>query len=627
MESLLKKVIAKVPFLRTAFFIGGDIILIALSFYLAFTLRFDAKIPLEYFPVMKTAILLTIAFCLPLFYSLRLYSFSWIYVSTVEMISLFKAISFGFLFLSVALYFSRDFPGFSGFPRSTIFISYFLVFIFCGAFRFAKRIYFQIFREGVEPKDRVLIVGAGDAGEQILRSILNAKIRPCVPIGFIDDNPQKRRETIHGLKVLGKIENIPRIIEENGVEEIIIALASAGASEIKNAVEKARSAGLKKIKIIPPISEMINGEVSIGNIREVQVEDLLGRDPVLLETRAIENFIAGKKVLITGAAGSIGSELSRQVAKFKPNLLLLLDQEETGIFNIFEELRHSQFNFEIIPMIADICNKQRVESIFSEFKPDIVFHAAAYKHVPLMEKHIEEAAKNNIFGTKIIAEAALASGVQKFVFISTDKAVNPTSVMGVTKRVGEKICQTLNQLDKTKFVSVRFGNVLASRGSVIPIFKEQIRKGGPVEVTHPEMRRYFMITSEAVLLVMQAGAIGKGGEVYVLDMGEPIKILDLAKEIIRFSGFEPDRDIAIVFTGSRPGEKLFEEMLTAEEGTVATEYKKIFAVKLAGIDKHDFEEKIGWLQTALDQEDREKMIGTLKRIVPSYARDRPSSEV
>jgi len=469
-------------------------------------------------------------------------------------------------------------------------------------------------------KERTLIVGAGDAGEQILRSILSSRTNQFQPIGFVDDSPIKQGVLIHGLKVFGKIENIPEIAKEKKIEGIIIALPSAGSSAIKRAVEKGREAGLKKIKIVPPPAEIIDGRVSIRDLKEIQIEDLLGREPVSLDWKTIEKFIQNKKVLVTGAAGSIGSELCRQIAKFEPSSLLALDQDETGIFNLSNEQKRKFPELNFSSLIADIQDKIRIEQIFNKFRPDIIFHAAAYKHVPLMEENPEEAIKNNIFGTLTVARAAIKYGVEKFVLISTDKAVNPSSVMGATKRVGEMLCQTLNQKNGTKFISVRFGNVLDSRGSVIPIFKEQIKRGGPVEVTHPEMKRYFMSVSEAVLLVMEAGAIGQGGEVFVLDMGEMIKIKDLAKELIRLEGLEPDKDIPIVYTEPRPGEKFFEEILTAEEGTVATQYKKIFRAKLAEVDEEKLNNALEKLKKAVNNADKKKIIEILKDIVPSYRR-------
>jgi len=434
-------------------------------------------------------------------------------------------------------------------------------------------------------------------------------------VGFVDDNPEKQKILIHGFKVWGRISDIPKIVKTHRVDQLIIALPTAGGKTIKNAVEIGKTSGVKKIKIVPHISEIINGEVSLKSLKEVDAGDLLGRNPVTIDTKQINNLIKGKSVLITGAAGSIGFELSVQAAKFNPSLLLLLDQDETGIFNVIGEIKEKFSGLNVQPLIADIADKERIKKIFREFHPKIVFHAAAYKHVPLMEQNPDEAIKNNVFGTENLAKACLDSETERFIFISTDKAVNPISAMGATKRIGEMICQSYNQKNNTKFISVRFGNVLNSRGSVIPIFKKQIKEGGPVQVTHPDMKRYFMLTSEACLLVMQAGAMGRGGEVFVLDMGEPIRILDLAKDMIKMSGFEPDKDIAIVFTGPRPGEKLFEEILTAEEGTIATQNEKIFIAKLSEVDSAELEKKINELKKGMETMQNREAIKYLKSMI------------
>ncbi len=606
---------------RLLFFLFFDILLISASIYLSFLLRFDGTIPTEYLDgqEIQKIIIWTLFFCLPIFYLFGLYSFSWSYVSTQELVSLFKATTLGFLFLGITIFLSREFPLFVGFPRSVFIISYFLIFIFCGGLRLSKKIYLIVVGRGKKSdKERTLIVGAGDAGEQILRSIISSDKSPYHPIGLVDDNPIKKGVLIHNLKVLGKICDIPGIVKSFQVKQLIIALPSVDGKKIKEAVELGKKAGVWKIKIAPPLSEIIKGQVSFKNLKDVEVEDLLGREEVVLDKKQIDEFIKNKKVLVTGAAGSIGSELCRQIAKFNPELLILLDQDETGIFHISRELKSIFSQLKIEPLVCDIADKNKISKVFEKFEPEIVFHAAAYKHVPLMEENCDEAIKNNIFGTKVVAEAGLVFGAEKFIFISTDKAVNPTSVMGATKRAGEMLCQLLNEKGKTKFVSVRFGNVLNSRGSVIPIFREQIKKGGPVEVTHPEMKRYFMLTSEACLLVMQAGAMGQGGEVFVLDMGKPIKIVDLAKEMIKLSGLQLDKDITIVFIGKRPGEKLFEEILTAEEGILATKNQKIFTAKLFSVNLEKFEEDLKILESIIAKDDKDSVVDFLKSLVPFY---------
>lgn len=618
-NQIFHKLFAKIINTRMLLFMVSDVLLVSLSVWLAFLIRFEGQIPNRYFPNIQGIILLALVITIPLFYFFKLYYFSWSYVGLNELLSLIKATALSFLLLTAFYFVFRDRAIFSGFPRSTLFISYFLIFLFSGALRFSKRIYSQIIQKKKEgDKEKTLIVGAGDAGEQILRSIQSSFDAPYATVGFIDDDDSKQGNLIHGVRVLGKIENIPDIVEKEDIKELIIALSSANSSVIKKAVEVGRISNLRNIKVIPPISEIINGKVSIRDLRNVQMEDLLGREQIFLDKTAITNFIQGKRILITGAAGSIGSELCRQIIKFKPYLLLLLDQDETGIFNISEEIKRKfpQSNFSFI--IADIRDEEKIKQIFEKFKPEVVFHASAYKHVPLMEEQPDEAIKNNIFGTKILIDNALKYKLDKFIFISTDKAINPTSIMGATKRIGEMLCQCFDREDDTKFISVRFGNVLNSRGSVIPTFKKQIEMGGPVEITHPEMKRYFMVTSEACLLVMQAGAIGQGGEVFVLDMGDPIKIVDLAKELIRLSGHEPDKDIPIVFTDIRPGEKLFEEILTAEEGTIATQNEKIFRAKLSDVDKKKLEENLEKLKRVSKGQNKEEIINILKTLIPSY---------
>jgi FlaA1/EpsC-like NDP-sugar epimerase len=612
-----RKIINRFPWIRNIILFGADFISIAFSVWLSFFLRFEGAIPGQYLPMIGTVIILTLFFCIPIFYFIGLYSFSWSYVGINELLALAKGTAIGFLFLGVTLYFSQNFHAFTGYPRSTLITSFCLIIVFCGFFRLSKRIYKELFEKSTA-KEKTLIVGAGDAGEQILRSIINSRLSVYLPVGFVDDSNAKQRVIIHGFKVLGKISDIPEIIKKNQVSQLVIALPSAGDKTIKNAIELARKSGLKKIKITPPLSEIINGEVSLKNLKDVDVGDLLGREPINIDVKEIKDFIENKAVLITGAGGSIGSELSRQIAKFKPSLLLLLDQDETAIFNIFEELKNNFSDLDAEPLIVDIRDEEKINEIFKKYQPKIVFHAAAYKHVPLMEKNSDEAIKNNIFGTKILANSSISFGAEKFVFISTDKAVNPASVMGATKRAGEMICQAFNKKNLTKFVCVRFGNVLDSRGSVIPTFREQIKKNRQVEVTHPEMKRYFMLISEACLLVMQSGAMGRGGEVFVLDMGEPIKIYDLAKEMIKLSGLEPDKDIPIVFTEPRPGEKLFEEIFTAEEGTAATKNKKIFIAKIGEIADDKFLSSIEGLKNNFPTGGNKDFVEALKKIVPFY---------
>ena len=610
---VLRKIFRRTPETRFAFFVVADILLIIVAVWAAFFLRFEGAIPPDQIPAMQRVLLLAILFTLPIFYISRLYSFSWSYVGTTELVTLTRAVTVSFVLVALVIFISKEYQFFSGFSRATLVMSYLFTFILTGGIRMAKRIYLESFAHKKITKSggRTLIVGAGDSGEQILRSILQGPKGRYNPIGFVDDSSFKRKTIIHGIPVLGGIGDMRHIIEQKEITTMIIALPTENAADIRGAAQIGREAGLKDIKIIPPLAEVMAGGVSVNTLRDIQVEDLLGRKTVSLDENAIKDFIKGKIVCITGAAGSIGFELSHQIARFEPAKLILIDQDETGIFTVTKNLQKHFPELQQEAFIANIRDKEKMRDIFEE-RPHIVFHAAAYKHVALMEHNIDEALKNNVFGTEVVAQAARANGVEKFIFISTDKAVNPSSVYGMTKRIGEIICQLYNQKETTRFISVRFGNVLESRGSVIPIFKEQIERGGPVEITDPEMKRYFMMNSEACLLVMQAGALGGGGEVFILDMGEPVLIVDLAKEMIRLSGFEPDKDIPIVFTGIRPGEKLFEDILSAEEGTVATKYQKIFMAKLATIEEEEFQQYMERLRKSLQARENKELFDTLR---------------
>jgi len=511
---------------------------------------------------------------------------------------------------------------FKGFPRSILLLDYIISLFLIGSLRISKRIFLEGFRSNFKLRKeriRILVVGAGDAGEQIIREMIRDRDSNYLPIGLVDDDPAKEGIKIHGIKVLGNRNDIPQIIKKNKIDEVLIALPSAHSEEIKKIVEIIRKFhGVVEIKILPNVTDLMDGKVTLSDIHEIELEDLLGRAPVKIDLKAIKEFIQDKKILITGAGGSIGSELAKSIIQFNPKTLIIYDIDETEIFNLINRLESS--HKEIVPVIGDIRDEMNISSLFDRFSPHIVLHSAAYKHVPILEYYPEEAVKTNILGTKILAELSLKHNIEKFIFISTDKAINPTSVMGASKRAGEELLKILNLKDKTKFISVRFGNVLGSRGSVIPLFKEQIKKGGPVTVTHPEMERYFMITSEAVLLVLEAAAIGQGGEVFVLDMGKPVKILDLAKEMIRLSGYEPDKDIAIIFTDLRPGEKLYEEVLSAEEGVESTEYEKILRARDS--NKRDYRglmEKINLLvEVSYQNNKRDEIIKLLEEIVPPF---------
>lgn len=608
---------------RLILFLAGDGLVLASAIALAFLLRFDFALPGRYLQALWAYILVSWVVKLPVFYLLGFYRFSWSYISLRELWTVLKGITYSSLIFGVALFLLRELEIFALFPRSVLLIDYFLTLVGIGGFRASRRVWLMLVRRGPLEGERTLVVGAGDAGEQIVRSMLQDRRSPYLPLGFVDDDPAKQGLSIHGVRVLGARRELPKLVRDHGVESLLIAMPSAPAAAIRETVELARRAGLAKVRVLPFLSELFTGRVGLGDIRDLRLEDLLGREPVELDTAAIEGYLRGKRVLVTGAAGSIGSELARQLGRFGPERLILLDQDETEIFNLANELAERFPSLKRLDLVGDILDRGKVERLFAAHRPEVVFHAAAYKHVPLMEAQPEEAVKTNVFGTRILGEAALAHGVAKFILISTDKAVNPTSVMGATKRVAELVCLDLNRRGTprgpTKFVAVRFGNVLGSRGSVVPLFQEQIRRGGPVTVTHPEMRRYFMVTSEAVLLVLQAGALGQGGEVFVLDMGQPLKIVDLARELIRFHGLEPDRDVPIVFTQPRPGEKLFEDLLLAEEGTTATAHKKIFIARLKpGPEGERLAHYLQELERRANSGSPGEILALLQELVPSY---------
>ena len=559
-------------------FVAADALLTVGSIVFAFWLRFDGTIPDEY--SRELLVFGAMLAGLNTFFIAReqLHAFTWSFVGLQDLTRLVRALTYASGVFALLLFLDFGTTNFfSGFPRSVIFISYFLNLILIGGLRISKRLWNEIMQQQpVAGGIPTLVIGAGPEGERIVRDLRSQSVRHYDIVGLVDEDLGKKNTLIHGVPVLGGVLNLPKYIEEYKIGEIVIALPSADSEKIKQAVRAAREAGIASVKIIPPFSDIIQKKITFEALRDITIEDLLGRETAKIETGAINAFVKGKTILVTGAAGSIGSEIARQLSQFSPANLLLLDFNESGIYDLAHELAMSFPDQKTTPIISNITNREKVNSLFRRFSPELVFHAAAYKHVPLMEQYPEEAVEVNVLGSRILGEAAKANGAKAFVFISTDKAVKPSSVMGKTKRAAEIVMSGLNSEGGTKFVAVRFGNVLASRGSVIPLFKEQIKRRTAVTVTHPDMTRYFMTIPEAALLVLEAGAIGGGGEIFLLDMGKPVKILDLAHEIIRLSGLEPDKDIPIVFTGIRPGEKIFEELLTAEEGSVATKYEKIF---------------------------------------------------
>jgi FlaA1/EpsC-like NDP-sugar epimerase len=452
-------------------------------------------------------------------------------------------------------------------------------------------------------KKPVLLIGAGRAGVLAAREIQGRGDVGLDIKGFIDDDEQKRGLVIQGVKVHGGTEDLPHLVREFGIDHVVITIAGASGSDIRRLVDICEKVPVK-VRIIPGLYEILEGKVEINRIRDVEISDLLGREAVELEEESMREFLAGKVVMVTGAGGSIGSELARQAARFQPSRLLLVERAECALFNIDRELREADEDFPVMPLVADVGDEARMRSIFASFHPQVVLHAAAHKHVPMMESNAAEAVKNNVLATRTVAGLAGEFSAEAFVLISTDKAVRPTSIMGATKRVAELIIQGLDQCYPTRYVAVRFGNVIGSAGSVIPIFQEQIRKGGPIKITHPDMTRYFMTIPEASQLVLQAGALGRGGEIFILDMGKPVRIVDLAKDLIHLSGLRVHDDIEIVFTGVRPGEKLFEELAISQEGMTRTRHPKIFIGKIAAYPQDEVQrliEQLSFLSSSGDE--------------------------
>ncbi len=596
-----------------------DAIIVMGCFYGGFLFRFDGRIPAKEIIEFKKLIWIVIVVRLASYYLFGLYRGMWRYAGIKDLLSILKAATIGSLIVAGIVFFRRE--QFTC-PRTVFPVDWLLNVILIGGERFVIRMLREIRGRGRGSREarRVLIVGAGDAGEMTLREIRNHPESGYLPVGFIDDHRRKQGMSIHGVVVLGRRGDIPRVVQERNIEEIVIAMPSASGKVIREIVSICEEAGVS-CKIIPGLNELIRGHVSIKELRDIELEDLLRRPVVKVGLREVSSYLKGKKVLVTGAGGSIGSELCRQVSQFNPLKLIALDHSENGLFYLEYELNkvnnENADSLGVHIVVGDIRDKDKLRSIFERFRPEVIFHAAAHKHVPLMEKNPEETIKNNIVGTANLAELADEYKVEKFINISTDKAVNPTSVMGASKRVAEMIVQSKSH-SSTCFVSVRFGNVLGSDGSVVPLFRKQIAEGGPVTVTHPEVTRYFMTIPEAVQLIVQAGAMGKGGEVFVLDMGEPIKIVDLARDLISFSGFEPDEDISIEFVGLRPGEKLHEEPLTAEEGIKASKHKQIFVAKPDVVDSNRLQRDIEELKFLAERAEGKDIINKLEEMVPNY---------
>jgi FlaA1/EpsC-like NDP-sugar epimerase len=563
-----------------------DLVVLAFAFVAAYLLRFEFVLTPETFYKLLAQLPLVLLIQFIALFIFGVYSFIWRYVGLADLWAFLKAALVSAAVLITLRLALPETVFHWKVPLSIILMD--LVFAFAGvvALRVIRRVLYEKFerdrtREGSNGGSKpVLLVGAGRAGVLVAKEIQGRGDMGLRILGFVDDDPQKQGAVIQGVKVLGTTRDLSRLAADLEIDHVVITIAQASRRELKRIVEICDRSGIRT-RIIPGLYEILEGRVEVSAIRDVQIEDLLGREPVKLEVDEVATFLRGKVVMVTGAGGSIGSEMARQVARFEPGSLLLVERAEFALFDIDRELRTLCPECGVVPLVADVGDEPRMRSLMKTHRPAVVFHAAAHKHVPMMETNPTEAIKNNVFGTQTTARLAGEFGAEAFVLISTDKAVRPTSVMGASKRVAELVIQDLNERYETRFGAVRFGNVMGSAGSVIPIFRDQIRNGGPVTVTHPEMVRYFMTIPEASQLVLQAGAMGEGGEIFILDMGDPVRILDLAKDMISLSGLKPFEDVDIVFSGIRPGEKLFEELQTVGEDITKTRHPKIFIGKIS----------------------------------------------
>ncbi len=594
-----------------------------LAFLLANNMQFKSSWLVEQYP---TLLLFFIIIKVAVFGFFKQYRGWWKYVGISDLTGI-AAASLVSTFIIVFLWFAlvlniepvrKSLQAIADTAQSVFMLDMFATILLLAGLRMVIRLYYEEFRivEGGHLK-RFLIVGAGNTGEALLREIHRMSVAQYEVIGFIDDAPIKQGISIHGIPVLGTVEQLPNICKEHEIEEIAIAMPSATPQQTRRVIQACEGAKVR-FRTVPSLTDIASGRFRVSQIRDVNINDLLGREAIQLDLNLIEAFLKDKIILVTGAGGSIGSEMCRQVCTFSPKLLLLVEQAENPLFHIERELNRHFPDVNLKAIICDITDKTRVEELFEKYKPQVVIHAAAHKHVPLMELNPGEAIKNNVTGTQTVADAADKYGTANFVMISTDKAVNPTSIMGSSKRIAEMYIQDLNRTSKTHFVTVRFGNVLDSNGSVVPIFKQQIAQGGPVTVTHPEMKRYFMTIPEASQLVLQAATMGQGGEIFVLDMGEPVKIVDLAKELVTLSGFVPGQDIEIVFTGPRPGEKFFEELSITGEDMQPTRHPKIGIWKNIPKDHDKLLADINELVAVAQSQDHARITKKIKEIVPTY---------
>jgi len=594
-----------------------DLAVLSAAYWLAFLFRFEFAIPVPWLSAALLGWPQVVGIEYVVLHALGVPRFSWRYVSIRDSAKIAIAVGIATALL-VGVRLSLPVVVV---PYGVLSMNYFLVFVGLVGIRATRRIYGELverkLRASGQKRERVLLIGAGQAGVVVAREIISRPDLALHPVGFLDDDPLKIGSRIGGLQVLGRIDEAAEIAARMRIKRVLITIANATGPQIRSVTMRCRNAGLET-KIIPGIYEIVGDRVNLSRIREVAIEDLLGREQVQLDDDALTASIQGAVVMVTGAGGSIGSELCRQVCRYAPARLVLVERFENALFEIHRELLALYPGLIIDPQIGDVTDQRRMTQVFHHARPSIVFHAAAHKHVPMMECNPGEAVKNNVGGTRVVADLADRTGAERFVLISTDKAVNPSSVMGATKRVAEIYMQALAQRSKTRFVTVRFGNVLGSNGSVIPIFKQQIAAGGPVMVTHPEMRRYFMTIPEASQLVLQAGAMGAGGEIFILDMGEPVKIVDLARDLITLSGLRPDEDIEIKFNGVRPGEKLFEQLATDAEHADKTKHPKIFIGRVASPAWSEAVRGLDELLGLANSVEGARIRGALRRLVPEY---------
>jgi FlaA1/EpsC-like NDP-sugar epimerase len=600
--------------------------LIAAAWYLAFRLRFDPKVPPYYETLFEETIWIVVGIKLVVFALFGFYHRWWRYVSIRDMWGAARGVTAACLVASLVVYFFSPVEQIR-LPRSVAIMDWLLLLAFVTGSRLLARTIIErpAARSLVARGKEVIVVGAGDAGQLMVKEMLRSPALGYTPIGLIDDDARKRNLRLHGVRVLGTTDDLRRIVREQRPDEVLIAMPSTSGAVRQRVVSAVRDAGVP-VKTLPGLHELLTGELGLaGQIRPVQVEDVLGREQVEVDLHAVASYLLDETVLVTGAGGSIGSELCRQIARIGCKRLILVDQAETPLFEIDRELVDERGFSPCVPVLADAGNRAKMQQVFERYQPGVVFHAAAYKHVPLMEANPLESVRNNALTTRSIAEAAADLGVELFVLVSTDKAVNPKTVMGQSKLLCEWIVEAYGSRDdvSTRFVAVRFGNVLGSSGSVIPIFRRQIEHGGPVTVTHPDMTRYFMTIPEAVSLIVQAGAIGGQGEVFVLDMGEPVKIVDLARDMILLSGREPDRDIAIEFIGARAGEKLSEELWTDAETVSGTSHPKIMRVRHPKVDPAWLEDELLDLERLVEEGATLELVAKLGRTIREPRRLRP----